>query len=493
MSETSEPRRRRSRRSSRSSRSGAAAELPAETALESPAEAAGEAATDGGGSSGSGSGRSRSSRSGEGSSRRRSSGLKGARDAHRRDPIPHLLLPLGIAFLIGPVAVVLQAQAMAPIATIALAATVLLFLLRRYHFPWPEGLATWAAVALMAWTMIASFWAPDPPRGFFTGVQISAYVALALSAAGAVAAAGEDERRRFALLAAIGIGLGLVTAGVDAATGNALRALVRGMETAPPQLVFGLKPAASTLALFLPLLLGAVMLPLWLRLLLILFGAAVLLLLPGEAAKLSVLAAIGIGAVAMLLPGDFRRAPALLMGGLMAVAIVAAPAVLGPVLRAGFPADRMNPSAAHRMLVWYFVNQKIADQPFLGWGTEASRSLPDGKHPPPARLLEHFFLDGPDVAPWIRSAELLPLHPHNGALQVWLELGLMGALLAGLLALFLGRAASRIAWPGVGAAMLAAYSVTALLSFGIWQEWWLGVQFMALCGVLALPSPSRWR
>ena len=430
---------------------------------------------------------------GSGSSRRKSTVSRSRRDDQRRAPIPYLLLPLGIAFLIGPAAVVLQAQAMAPIATIALAATVLLHVARRYRFPWPDGVATWAATALMTWAAISSFWAPDPPRGLFTGVQISAYVALALSAAGAVTAASEEERRRFALLAGIGIVLGLVLAGIDAATGNAIRALVRGLEVVPPHLAFGLKPAGSTLALFLPLLLGVVMVPLWLRLAVILAGGVVLLFLPGEAAKLAVLAGLGVGAVALVLPSDLRRVPALLVGAAMAVVIVAAPAVLGPVLRTGFPADRWNPSAAHRMLVWSFVTNKIADEPFIGWGLEASRSLPDGKHPATDKMLERFFLDGPDVAPWIRQAELLPLHPHNGALQVWLELGLIGAILAAVLALFLARTASRAAWPAVGAAMLASYAVTALLSFGIWQEWWLGVQFMGICGLLALPSPPRWR
>ena len=428
-----------------------------------------------------------------GASRRKPTVTRNRQDDRRRAPIPYLLLPLSIAFLIGPAAVVLQAQAMAPIATIALAATVLLYVSRRSHFPWPEGLATWSVIALMTWATISSFWAPDPPRGFFTGVQISAYVALALSAAAAVTAASEEARRRFALLAAIGICLGLVLAGLDAATGNAIRAAVRGLETVPPHLAFGLKPAGSTLALFLPLLLGVVMVPLWLRLLVILAGGALLLFLPGEAAKLAVLAGLGVGAVALVLPTDLRRAPALLLGGVIAVAIVAAPAVLGPILRTGFPADRWNPSAAHRMLVWSFVTNKIADEPFIGWGLEASRSLPDGRHPATDKMLERFFLDGPDVAPWIRQAELLPLHPHNGALQVWLELGLIGALFAALMALFLGRTASRTTWPGIGAAMLASYAVTALLSFGIWQEWWLGVQFMAICGLLALPSPPRLR
>ena len=36
--------------------------------------------------------------------------------------------------------------------------------------------------------------------------------------------------------------------------------------------------------------------------------------------------------------------------------------------------------------------------------------------------------------------------------------------------------------------MLAAASVTAMLSFGAWQEWWVGAELMALAAVAALPG-----
>jgi O-antigen ligase len=44
----------------------------------------------------------------------------------------------------------------------------------------------------------------------------------------------------------------------------------------------------------------------------------------------------------------------------------------------------------------------------------------------------------------------LPLHPHNAALQMWLELGVAAA-----------------------AGCFVSATVFALISYGIWQSWWL--------------------
>ena len=104
----------------------------------------------------------------------------------------------------------------------------------------------------------------------------------------------------------------------------------------------------------------------------------------------------------------------------------------------------------------------------VGWGLDASRSIPGGK----------------DES---RPGEAhLPLHPHNAALQAWLELGAPGAaLMAVFLALLWRRLAiptgrgftpppPREAWRRPSASAFAAY--------GIWQEWWLAT--LALSGLL---------
>jgi O-antigen ligase len=81
-------------------------------------------------------------------------------------------------------------------------------------------------------------------------------------------------------------------------------------------------------------------------------------------------------------------------------------------------------------------------------------------------------------------AQRLPLHTHNGPLQIWLELGLVGALLATALVLALGWQATS---PGSAGAFACAIAI-ASLSYGVWQGWWL-----CLLAMLALVSRQLTR
>ena len=92
----------------------------------------------------------------------------------------------------------------------------------------------------------------------------------------------------------------------------------------------------------------------------------------------------------------------------------------------GEAADDFKISAGHRLLIWSFAGDRIAERPLIGWGLDASRAIPGGDDP-------------------IRPGESwMPLHPHNAALQLWLELGVPGAVLFALLAaLALARLAAR--------------------------------------------------
>ena len=70
---------------------------------------------------------------------------------------------------------------------------------------------------------------------------------------------------------------------------------------------------------------------------------------------------------------------------------------------------------------------------------------------------------------------IIPLHPHNGYLQIWLEIGAVGVLIAGAMLLAMLRAIG--GWPTKSARFaLAGYAaalVVAGLAFGIWQTWWM--------------------
>jgi O-antigen ligase len=103
-----------------------------------------------------------------------------------------------------------------------------------------------------------------------------------------------------------------------------------------------------------------------------------------------------------------------------------------------------------RMSYWSHAVDWIGDHPLRGWGLDASRMFAPG----------------------------IQLHPHNGELQVWLELGVIGALAA---AAFWWLGLRRLARPQADlatAAITASASVYLLfggLNFGVWQEWWLGL------------------
>ncbi|HEY0437257.1 MAG TPA: O-antigen ligase family protein [Phenylobacterium sp.] len=103
-----------------------------------------------------------------------------------------------------------------------------------------------------------------------------------------------------------------------------------------------------------------------------------------------------------------------------------------------------------RMGYWSHAIDWIGQSPLRGWGLDASRMF------------------GPGIK----------LHPHNGELQAWMELGVVGAVAA---AAFWWVALNRLARPApsllasAAGASAAVYLLFGTLNFGLWQEWWLAV------------------
>nr|WP_249120476.1 O-antigen ligase family protein [Plastoroseomonas hellenica] len=214
-------------------------------------------------------------------------------------------------------------------------------------------------------------------------------------------------------------------------------------------------------------------------------SVAVALWLPAESAKLAILAGLAGGGIAALAP---RLSFRLVAAGLAAV-ILAAPPLFGAVLGSGFNAERLPPSAAHRLVIWDFALERIADRPIAGWGLEASRAVPGGRDVAPESALQRLHLTSPASRDWFArpSAQRLPLHPHNGPLQVWLELGLIGAVLAALLVVTLAAAARRR--PATMGALIAA-AVVGCLSYGVWQGWWIALLLVLIAAANGLPRRS---
>lgn len=73
-------------------------------------------------------------------------------------------------------------------------------------------------------------------------------------------------------------------------------------------------------------------------------------------------------------------------------------------------------SFVYRMHAWEFVLNRIHERPFIAWGLDGSKEF-GGEN---AVIISDTIM-GP-------LGEPVPSHPHNGVLEIWLELGLLGAL-----------------------------------------------------------------
>ena len=322
---------------------------------------------------------------------------------------------------------------------------------------------------LMGWGAITAIWAPEPGRAALLAITLAAMMLLAHGATGAAQGAR--------LMPWIGFGLvfGLAAAFGDWQSGNALRAAVRGLKDVPPALMFGLKPAASLMALLLPMAF-ALPWPWVTRAALLVLGAGVLISLPGETARLATIAGLAAALLSLAAP---RLVPRLVGAG-VAVLILLMPLLVAFVPQ--IPSANLPPSAVHRLVIWDFAAQRIAEKPLTGWGLEASRAMPGGQAQPDAATLDRLNIKASAQRQFLALPHVgvMPLHPHNGALQLWLELGGIGALIGAALMLALGFAASRSAAPAVGAGILGSAAVTGMLSFGLWQAWWVASLLLAI-------------
>jgi O-antigen ligase len=169
----------------------------------------------------------------------------------------------------------------------------------------------------------------------------------------------------------------------------------------------------------------------------------------------------------------FLGRPALLVwiGG-VALYFLAAPLVIhalghGPLIQAA-PDDIRVQSWAIRTDIWRFAADRVLERPFLGWGLDAARTF----------------------------SPQIPLHTHNAAIQIWLELGAVGAALAALFWLWIGGRIDAIEardrpLAAACAACASAYLTIGALSFGVWQEWWLGLGALAVASCAALAAARR--
>jgi len=129
----------------------------------------------------------------------------------------------------------------------------------------------------------------------------------------------------------------------------------------------------------------------------------------------------------------------------------------------------------HRQNIWKFVFERFLDHPWVGNGIDQINRLPGAKMPVPG-------LDA--------SAALVPSHPHNWALEILAETGLIGFLpLVFALAFVAWKLIQRYLQDENEAdlallTLMAGFWASALFNFSIWATWWQ-LTFVVLFAVVA--------
>jgi len=133
----------------------------------------------------------------------------------------------------------------------------------------------------------------------------------------------------------------------------------------------------------------------------------------------------------------------------------------------------------HRLRMWGYCWQIIADHPLKGAGFDASRTF------------KETFMTGDG-----RELTIVSLHPHNAGIQIWTEAGLMGALLASTVIATLFKPIENYiqnrAHGSAASGVIVAILIISSITYGAWQFWWWGCAFLAVGVLHLLPgSPNR--
>lgn len=334
------------------------------------------------------------------------------------------------------------------------------------------------------WIFLSGFWSPKGEPSLMLYVLAPALVGgsvvwFAMNLKGVWA-----YRVSYAFVLAVAGGAGVLM--IEGLTGGFLRGLLPSDELGPrgarDAIALGRGVTALAPALF--------------------SAAALAAMLKGKRAGLTV---IVLGFLAALMNDITANVTALAVGGVMAVLALAMPRralqfcgwlllllLFGAPLMAFLPVEAIfaqfggvaPPSWLHRVAVWQSVSANIpAAMPF-GAGADYARIW---KETAP-------MIDVPGAA---APLSLMPTHPHNVFLQIWLELGLVGVLSMAAF-IFCGLRALTQVNPRNGVAVavsgaLGAIAVSMFVEGSLWQVWRLAAMALAAMGAALVYSLYRLR
>lgn len=377
-------------------------------------------------------------------------------------------LNLGVSlciFILIPVAGLAGGLAMAPlIAILGLVAYL------TGAGPVPRSLSYWsiALFVFLIWATLTTLWSPYPEEGWPVNpfkIILGTFLYL-----GAVKGLRRTTDHRPSLMGHGVIAMTVTLAGlllIELLTGYGLsfmadppqegESLLRKQGDAEMNVGHGL----TLLVLILPITVVHIMQSMrlgWAVAAIVVFGSFIITVLGGLA--IGQVAVIG-GIIGVVLTYFWPRSGLKLMIALAMASIIFAPliSIICANLTAAHKAA-MPFSWEHRVEMWAYTGQRIIEAPVFGHGFDAVRTFSDT-----------FDTRG------FTDISVVSLHPHNAGLHIWVETGLVGAVLATLAIWFIGRRALRISRgvPLLASAMggtLVSATLLCATTYGVWQEWW---------------------
>lgn len=325
-----------------------------------------------------------------------------------------------------------------------------------------------ALFTALVWACASAFWSPWRPADLDEQTGLKLVFMLALYGCAVSAARAVPEARLPRLLSGLAtvagvLALLLLFEALTSAAGYKVLLGLIGQAVRPDYAIKNVAQGLYVLTLLAPPALAAVSgRTRWI--LGLVLGAGIIgpaLVFGYDAPLLALACAILAAGLVLGLPSLGPR----LLAGLSAGGFLLAPVLAKGAFALGLDeriAPFLSESWLQRLGYWGKAVDWIWARPLPGWGLDASRAF------------------GPGIQ----------LHPHNAPLQIWMELGLIGAVAAAIVWASTFSGLSRpVRTPAAAAATATAvaYLIFGAVSFGVWQEWWLALGALsALACILVL-------
>lgn len=393
-----------------------------------------------------------------------------------------------VAGALSPTLSVFAYKGLAPLFFVVAVAELVLYWREHRRVPRVSASAALLFAAFVIWGVIGMAWSLDAWASLATAAKIALMAALGLP----LLSVGRDlepgQRRLVMQSSLVGLMVGLALMAIEAFFNLPMtRFLYAVLHLSHPIDPSMLDPAATVLVLVSAYMTGHLLSRRQSVLAVVIAVAAVALAVLSQSMAAGLAGVVAVPIFVLAYGGG--RIAGRVLASIAGLAILAAPLlpsrVLDPVKELNWSSDSI-PSVYQRIAIWQFTEHRIDQRPVLGWGLDAARRIPGGHNGIKAESLDiHNPVMRERVTKYFDSGniEQMPLHPHDGALQIWLEAGAVGATLTAALVLVALFGAAR-RWPAdrIGAAATLAFALAALviagISYGIWQTWWLATLFL---------------